>query len=282
MKKMILMCMLVFAMQCTCVQAQDYKMIGLSQRELTQDTQGLLSKKDFDSQFGDIDKQYLYYLVRYHKSHQYYYDFDLTPNWRKTGKIGVLGDRLIGLNKQKATVDLRNFEKESHGLALRTIAKEAFQTKTLKKVILPNTVTYVAPGAFGKAKVSKAKALQKQKDGSYEYVYHLKKNVKERTIQDFYNTNKSIQSLGGDETYRHRYQMTMRKGQTITLCSTIKVGKKSYVMPDLYLVYKTDNKAIVKITKGKMKALQSGETTISVYLSTKVRDPAYQLQVIIK
>lgn len=199
MKKMIMMCMFVLAMQCTCVQAQDYKIIGLSQRELTQDTQGLLSKKDFDSQYGDIDKQYLYYLIRHHKSNQYYYDFDLTPNWRKTGKIGVLGARLIGLNKQKATVDLRDFEKESHGLVLRTIAKQAFQTKTLKKVILPDTVTYVAPGAFGKAKVIKTKALQKQKDGSYSYFYNFnKKKVKERSIKDLYYARGDAKNLGGN------------------------------------------------------------------------------------
>lgn len=74
----------------------------------------------------------------------------------------------------------------------------------------------------------------------------------------------------------------MRVGQTISLQSKIKVGKKVYVMPHKNLVYKIENKAFVKIANGKMKALQSGETTVSIYLSTKVRDSAYQLQITIK
>lgn len=253
--KKILLVFILLVMNITCVKAQNYQTISLSERQLAQDQQGLLEKKDFNSQYGDIDKQYLYYLLRYHKSDLYYYDYDLVSNYRKTGKIGVLGARLIGLTTNKSIVDLRDFEKETHGLVLRTISKQAFQTKKLKKVILPHTVTYVAPGAFGKAKVIKDQALQKQKDGSYSYFYKFnKKKVKERSIKDLYYTREYAKNLGGNQNYRHRYQIKMRVGQTISLQSKIKVGKKVYVMPHKNLVYKIENKAFVKIVNGKMKS----------------------------
>lgn len=255
-------------------------------------------RADYRSTHEESD--YLYYLMRKHKTggFTYRYHLDFKPERLKKLYTSpaidnpyIHGVDVLGYDARLKTIDFKKLTRQKG--YIRRIGANAFAHTKLTSITVPDSVEYVGKNAFGSLKVKKSPYLIKQK-GIYKYYFVSgKKRIQPSDVMALYYRGTQAKLDGGKsgaiktipqkdtENKSPSYVMTLKKGQSVFLNGYIKVKNKYFPIS-----YKQVNqlserkyKHYVKFYKGKLTALKKGGEFITIVPMAGVYNISYAIEV---
>ncbi len=273
MKKLLCALSIILGMGVMPVQAKEIPDFGTNTKE-DELSVPVKTMKDYivDPDNGGVDQwhtkaDYVFYLLRIHHTEGLYYYYVLSKDFSVyDGRIQnrLRGTSIYLYDGKDKNVDLRILGKAK--APVKRIEKEAFVKTKAKTVILPATVTYCEPHAFGKnVTIKKSSLLKKAKDGSYQAYYKVNHH--------FYKPE-ALQSL----RFKGKKRITLKAGQSFSLNYQVKVKGKYYPISLDQLSFEAPG---LTIRKGKVTAQKAGVYSLNAFLKTQEYGKSSQVQVVV-